>query len=150
MMVIEARVVEPSLRRQSRRVRRSPGAGDVLTKRLRAGVERGETASAALPSNFSIEVTGVTPRAERPSAVWAMLPPPNTPYNFPTCSLHLLHAHREPPRRLAQRTERRDGPAAFGARGEQRCAFVRRCLGVVAHSLTASAGMIQRDPRLTP
>ena len=96
-MVIQAGVVEPGLWRQRWRVRRSPSTGYVLAKRLLAGVKRGEAAGPALTTNFSIEVAGVALGAESASAVVAMLPPPNTPHNFPTCSLHLLDA-REPPR----------------------------------------------------
>lgn len=60
------------------------------------------------------------------SAIAAVLTPRDTPHNLPTCALQLPDAHRDAPRRATPSTERNDGRAVFGARGEQLRAVVRR------------------------
>src|SRR5579871_2664620 len=101
-------------------------------------------------THLCIEIRGVTPTAESACTVPAMLTPPHSPHDFTTRAPHLLHAHRAPPLRgRPHSTERSEGPAAWGAwAAHARLAFRVRS-GAVAQARTASAEMIQREPRFT-
>src|SRR5581483_60940 len=127
-----------------------PRAGHILTERLRSSIQRRQRAGTALSAHLGIKVRGVTLAAERPRAVAAMLTPADTPHHLAARPLYLLDAHRAPPvRGSPQSTERSDGPAAFGAIGKQVRLVLRRVSDAVAHVWTASAEMIQREPRFT-
>ena len=61
--------MEPRLRCERGGMRCSPGAGHVLAESLRASVKRREASSPPLPSDFRVEVAGVS-RLELQSAVF--------------------------------------------------------------------------------
>ena len=65
MMVVEARVVELSRRRQSRRVSSSRGAGYVLTKGLRPASSAARPPARRCRRTSASKSRGITPRAER-------------------------------------------------------------------------------------